>query len=113
MSRLLELFSQVDQNSAENQMTASNLARIFAPNVLRPRGSERQALEDFQTASYVVEFMINHWEQFVLSTPDRRPFEIIDAEYLPKRSYSPVATTPATLAFAAAAAAATMPTSEG
>ncbi|KAI9350075.1 Rho GTPase activation protein [Zopfochytrium polystomum] len=101
---LLELFSQVDQFSSENQMTASNLARIFSPNVLRPRGSEKQALEEFQTASFVVEFMIENWEQFALTGPEMRPFELMDVDYMPKKAYTPHVKTPAVVAHAATAA---------
>ncbi|KAI9325790.1 Rho GTPase activation protein [Zopfochytrium polystomum] len=97
---LLELFSQVAKSSDQNQMTASNLARIFSPNVLRPRGTEKQALEDFQTASFVIEFMIDNWEQFAITGPELRPFELMDSNYLPKRAYSPARKTLAIEAYA-------------
>ncbi|KAJ3410438.1 hypothetical protein HDV05_003800 [Chytridiales sp. JEL 0842] len=81
---LLELFALVAMNSAANQMTASNLARIFSPNLLKPK-SEKQALEEFQSCSYVVEFMIDNFDQFCITSRDMRPFEMLDASYLPPK----------------------------
>ncbi|KAI8853363.1 Rho GTPase activation protein [Chytridium lagenaria] len=60
---LLELFTLVDLHSDSNQMTAKNLARIFSPNILRPK-NEKQALEEFQSCAFVLEFMIENHDNF-------------------------------------------------
>ncbi|KAJ3194677.1 hypothetical protein HK101_002207 [Irineochytrium annulatum] len=85
---LLDLFSVVVANAETNQMTSSNLARIFSPNLLRPKAEQKQALEEFQTCSFVVEFIIENYEQFYVSSREARPFDILDASYLPKRKNS-------------------------
>jgi hypothetical protein len=81
---LLELFCLVSMNASSNQMTTNNIARIFSPNLLRPK-TEKQALEEFQSCSYVVEFMIENYDQFCITARDSRPFEMLDATYLPSR----------------------------
>ncbi|KAI8618099.1 Rho GTPase activation protein [Chytriomyces sp. MP71] len=107
LEQLLELFSLVVGNADTNQMTSNNLARIFSPNILKPR-SEKQALEEFQSCSFVVEFMIENWEQFSFTAKDMRPFEILDMSYLPKRKayVPPVPVPPVTSAEAGGAVAA-------
>ncbi|KAJ3235613.1 hypothetical protein HDU81_000313 [Chytriomyces hyalinus] len=84
LEQMLELFSMVAGFSETNQMTSNNLARIFSPNILKPK-SDKQALEEFQSCSFVVEFMIENVDQFSITSRDVRPFEILDTSYMAKK----------------------------
>ncbi|KAJ3107211.1 hypothetical protein HDU97_004631 [Phlyctochytrium planicorne] len=84
---LLELFVLVANHAGDNQMTATNLARIFSPNLLRPK-LEKQALEEFQSCAIVLEFFIENHSEFRISARDIKPFEILDVAYLPARKPS-------------------------
>ncbi|KAJ3112217.1 hypothetical protein HDU96_004789 [Phlyctochytrium bullatum] len=82
-----ELYPYFLKSLDTNQMTAKNLARILSPNILRPR-NEKQALEEFQSCAFVLEFMIENHDQFRISSRDVKPFDILDVSYLPKRQPS-------------------------
>ncbi|KAJ3076156.1 hypothetical protein HDU98_005314 [Podochytrium sp. JEL0797] len=88
MQQLLELLSMVVEHADVNQMTSNNLARIFSPNILKPK-SEKQALEEFQSCSFVLEFMIENHEQFAISAMDVKPFEILDSGYITRQQKKP------------------------
>jgi hypothetical protein len=81
---ILDLLSIFDRNSSANLMTASNLAVIFQPGLLQPphpppiSGSadaeERRAHIDLGTQEHrecqeVLEFLIQHQEDFVQNAP--------------------------------------------
>ncbi|KAJ3017319.1 UNVERIFIED_CONTAM: hypothetical protein HDU68_011752 [Siphonaria sp. JEL0065] len=87
LEQLLELFSMVVANADVNQMTSNNLARIFSPNILKPK-SEKQALEEFQSCSFVVEFMIENHDQFAITARDIKPLEIMDVGYVTRKTRS-------------------------
>ncbi|KAJ3238646.1 hypothetical protein HDU78_003390 [Chytriomyces hyalinus] len=84
LEQMLELFSMVAGFAETNQMTSNNLARIFSPNILKPK-NDKQALEEFQSCSFVVEFMIENCDQFSITSRDVRPFEILDTSYMAKK----------------------------
>ncbi|RKO89312.1 Rho GTPase activation protein, partial [Blyttiomyces helicus] len=65
---LLQLFSEVASLSAQNQMNAHNLARIFSPNVLRPK-TNKQPLDEYEKCSHVMEFFIDNSAQFIVTAP--------------------------------------------
>ncbi|KAJ3075587.1 hypothetical protein HDU98_007569 [Podochytrium sp. JEL0797] len=88
MQQLLELLSMVVEHADVNQMTSNNLARIFSPNILKPK-SEKQALEEFQSCSFVLEFMIENHEQFAIAAVDVKPFEILDMGYITRQQKKP------------------------
>ncbi|KAJ3057316.1 hypothetical protein HK097_009269 [Rhizophlyctis rosea] len=97
LESLLQLFGTVASNSSYNQMNAHNLARIFSPNVLRPK-SPKQPLEEYERCSFVVEILIDNWSQFIVSSKDVRPYQLLDVTYVPRDSF---AQTPASLPQAA------------
>ncbi|KAJ3296413.1 hypothetical protein HK104_001642 [Borealophlyctis nickersoniae] len=80
---LLELFGEVAANSAQNQMTGHNLARILSPNLLRPK-TQKQPLEEYEQCSYIMEFLIDNWDQFIITSKSVRPYQLLDVTYLPR-----------------------------
>ncbi|KAJ3312717.1 hypothetical protein HDU76_002814, partial [Blyttiomyces sp. JEL0837] len=87
LESLLELFALVVENASLNMMNSNNLARIFSPNLLRPK-SEKQALEEFQSCSYVIEFRIENYEQFCITHKDIRPIETGEVASAPQTTDS-------------------------
>lgn len=55
---------KVSLHSAENLMTAGNIAIVFAPNILRPPGDNvTQALIDCSAANMLVKIMVEDYDQ--------------------------------------------------
>ncbi|KND02221.1 uncharacterized protein SPPG_02704 [Spizellomyces punctatus DAOM BR117] len=86
LETLLELFGLIVQHSAANQMSAHSLARIFSPNVLRPKG-QKQPLEEYERCSCVMELLIDHWDHFIVTPCTVRPFQMLDLTYASVREF--------------------------
>ncbi len=68
LEQLVELFVAVSANAAENLMTAKNLARILAPNILRPKGDAQVSLEDYEKCTAIFEVMLDDHREFARLT---------------------------------------------
>ncbi|KAJ3092218.1 hypothetical protein HK102_009703 [Quaeritorhiza haematococci] len=96
---LLDLFHCVVQHSGANQMNSHNLARIFSPNLLRPKTATKQPLDEYERCAHVVEFLIDNWDQFVFTRIDLAPMKLIELTFIdppvvamtsPQRQLQPV-----------------------
>ncbi len=67
---LIALLVAVSANAAENLMTAKNLARILAPNILRPPQDVAQTLEDYEKCTAVLELILDHHGEFARISRD-------------------------------------------
>jgi len=74
---LLDLFSLITKFSEYNQMTSSNLARIFAPNLLKPIPPSEPSLKDYGITSSIIEFMIDHDMDFHISRSESMLLKIL------------------------------------
>ena len=79
---LLELLSRISKKSDTNQMSSSNLARVFAPNLLRPKPTVIQSLEDYDKSANIIEFMIDNLIEFSLTSEKLQPFLCLDLDSL-------------------------------
>ncbi|OUM66338.1 hypothetical protein PIROE2DRAFT_29264, partial [Piromyces sp. E2] len=56
---LFDLFNLVTKFSEYNQMNSGNLARVFAPNLLKPTNGE-PSLKDYEITTSIIKFIIDH-----------------------------------------------------
>ncbi|KAL6617828.1 hypothetical protein U3516DRAFT_628863 [Neocallimastix sp. 'constans'] len=74
---LLDLFRLVTRYSEYNQMNSSNLARVFAPNLLKPIPPAESSLKDYGITSSIIEFMIEHDLDFHISRSENMLLKIL------------------------------------
>ncbi|KAJ3284812.1 hypothetical protein HK104_009766 [Borealophlyctis nickersoniae] len=80
---LLELFGEVAANSAQNQMTG-HIWRESYHLICSDRKPQKQPLEEYEQCSYIMEFLIDNWDQFIITSKLVRPNQLLDVTYLPR-----------------------------
>lgn len=80
---LLDLFGRIAKRAHQNQMTAHNLGRVLAPNIIRTRSPQiatsPQMVEEYEKCASVLEFMIENRFEFFLTIASVKPFLCLDA----------------------------------
>jgi len=74
---LLDLFYLIVKFSKYNQMSSSNLARIFAPNLIKPIPPTEPSLKEYEITSSIIQFMIDHDEDFHISRSEHILLKIL------------------------------------
>ncbi|KAJ1534362.1 hypothetical protein HK096_003969 [Nowakowskiella sp. JEL0078] len=86
---LLPFFADVAQNSAYNNMTLHNLARILGCNFLRNKQT-KNPVDDYEKCVRFFEIFMEHYEQLAITSPDLHPFELLTITYLQSKKISTV-----------------------
>ena len=73
---LFDLFNLVTKFSEYNQMNSGNLARVFAPNLLKPANGE-PSLKDYEITTSIIKFIIDHDPEFHISRSDNILLKIL------------------------------------
>jgi len=74
---LFDLFNLITKFSEYNQMTSNNLARVFAPNLLKPSSNTEPSLRDYEITTTIIKFIIDHDYEFHISRADNILLKIL------------------------------------
>jgi len=74
---LFGLFTKVTEYSEYNRMDSSNMAKIFAPNLLKQAPNSEPSLRDFEITTSIVKFIIDHDNEFRISRNNEIMFKIL------------------------------------